>query len=345
MRCSTLAGRLVDHGATVHLLCSFEEEFPDWVCSSFPGEMHSLPVGMGGHAGAGEASHQGTWSAASQDDDASHCLDLMSGTIGSEHVGCVVVDHYGLDSRWHQLIRPSCAMLFAIDDLGDRDMEVDVLLDQNRSEEAATALYSKRVKNDCRILAGPSWSLVRDQFSSTGKRNARSLGENPPRILILMGGSDPDSLTARVLATLAAFPRELEITVVIGESGQLERLQNLASSMSHVVDIRVAERDMAGLMSRTDVAISAAGSTVWELCCMGVPMILFAKEVNQFGVIQQAEMAGAAVRLTDFGAEALHAVLGTMIGEGDLLNSMSRAGQRLVDGQGALRVSEVILKS
>ncbi|MEC7363813.1 MAG: glycosyltransferase [Actinomycetota bacterium] len=158
-----------------------------------------------------------------------------------------------------------------------------------------------------------------------------------------MGGSDPNALTSRVLAELSSFPIQLEITAVIGDPRQLSRLRELAGSMSHVVDIRVAERDMAGVMSRTDVAISAAGSTVWELCCMGIPMLLSAQELNQSGVLRQAAMAGAALPLDDLEKAGLHTALRSMISDGSLLESMSRAGQGLVDGQGAARVSEVIL--
>lgn len=343
MRCSTLASRLVTRGAVVHLMGKFDDGCPEWVRSAFPGVIHRLVPSDGERVGPTMSAQNASWPTATQQADARQCLSILSGSIRSGSVDCLVVDHYGLDSRWHRQVRPKCRMLFALDDLGDRDMDVDVLLDQNRDETAAAALYGRRVGPDCRILAGPKWSLVREQFSSHGGRVHRPSVQAPPRILILMGGSDPNALTSRVLAELSSFPIQLEITAVIGDPRQLSRLRELAGSMSHVVDIRVAERDMAGVMSRTDVAISAAGSTVWELCCMGIPMLLSAQELNQSGVIRQAAMAGAALPLDDLEKAGLHTALRSMISDGSLLESMSRAGQGLVDGQGAARVSEVIL--
>ena len=42
--------------------------------------------------------------------------------------------------------------------------------------------------------------------------------------------------------------------------------------------------NMAELMAWADVAISAAGSTAWELACMGLPAALIVVAENQTGI-------------------------------------------------------------
>ena len=240
-------------------------------------------------------------------------------------------------------MRPGCRKLLAIDELADRNLDVDILLDQNRSPHQARVDYEEYLSGEAVLLAGPHWSLIRPEFRDN-REEARSLNEKSPRVLVIMGGSDPDELTSDVLESLIGLKTRLDIIAVIGQPDQLERLELLTKTMSHSLEIRIGETKMAALMAEVDFAISAAGSTVWELCCMGVPMMLLAEEINQQAVVQQAEAAGAAVRLPSVELDCVKAVLSTMLNGRGRLEVMSRAGQDLVDGQGALRIAQLLLK-
>ena len=44
---------------------------------------------------------------------------------------------------------------------------------------------------------------------------------------------------------------------------------------------------VAELISNSDLVITAAGTTVWEICCLGVPSVLVAVEDNQLQSIQK----------------------------------------------------------
>ncbi|MDG2094648.1 MAG: UDP-2,4-diacetamido-2,4,6-trideoxy-beta-L-altropyranose hydrolase [Phycisphaerales bacterium] len=343
VRCSTLARQLCADGARVMLATRSMDQCPEWVSDLFPGEVHELRNDGAGCPDDGDPVPHASWLPTTQNEDASHVVELLS-DLGLQTIDCLVVDHYGIDARWHRQLRPSCKRIMAIDDLADRALDVDILLDQNRSPDLAIVAYEHRLPDDSRLLAGPEWSLIREEFRDS-RVQPRSLNEESPRVLVIMGGSDPDELTTQVLRSLTSIEHELEITAVIGRADQYEKLESLGSSMRHSLDVRVAERNMAALMAQADIAISAAGSTVWELCFMGIPMALAATEINQSAVIQQAEAAGAAVRLPDLGAHVIKAVLSTILNGRGRLGVMSRAGQQLVDGEGARRASEVILHS
>lgn len=341
VRCSTLARQLRESGARVLLATRSSDQCPQWVSDLFPGAIHELEDRGPAVTDEVDPVSHADWLATTQNEDAEQLLELLA-RLQLKEVDCLVVDHYGIDARWHRQLRPFCRKLLAIDDLADRDLDVDVLLDQNRSPQQATVDYEKRIPGEAVFLAGPHWSLIRHEF--LGRReHPRSLNEESPRLLIIMGGSDPDELTSAVLESLIGIKPRLDITAVIGQSDQLQRLEKLRASMDHALRIRVAETQMSNLMADVDLAISAAGSTVWELCCMGVPMALHAGELNQQAVVQQAEAAGAAVRLPDVKSDLVKAVLSTMLNGRGRLGVMSRAGQQLVDGEGARRVSEVIL--
>lgn len=282
------------------------------------------------------------WLETSQRDDASQVQALIDESLDGITLDWIVVDHYGLDARWHRSIRDRCRHLLAIDDLADRFLEVDVLLDQNRDPDVAATDYASIMGDNGRLLAGPNWALLRDEFrAQAGMPSER--GSNPRRLLVVMGGSDPRGLTETVVGALDGLNPPLEIVVVLGDERSSDRIQGLAAVGGHTVDVRVAESDMATLMSGVDVAISAAGSTVWELCCMGVPMALIAEEVNQAAVVAQAVQAGAAVQVSSLDGHEIREVLDTMMRDSARLKLMASAGQALVDGKGAGRVCDIML--
>ncbi len=343
VRCSTLATQLSADGARVLLVTHSMDHCPQWVIDLFPGEIHELREHESSIPDEGDPVSHADWLVTTQNEDAEQTLELMA-RLQLKQADCLVVDHYGIDARWHRQMRPFCRKLLAIDDLADRDLDVDVLLDQNRSLQQATVDYGNHLPSEAVVLAGPHWSLIRSEFRNR-RECPRSLNEQSPRLLVIMGGSDPGELTSAVVESLIGVETRLDITAVIGQSDQLQRLEKLRSSMVHDLRIRVAETQMASLMADADLAISAAGSAVWELCCMGVPMALLVGEVNQHAVIKQVEAAGAAVRLPAVGPDVIEAILGTILNGRGRLEVMSRAGQELVDGEGARRASEVILHS
>ena len=78
-------------------------------------------------------------------------------------VGVVVVDHYGLDSRWEEKIRPLVGALWVIDDLANRPHSCDVLLDPGLHLEPDRR-YRDWVPTNCRQLLGPTYALLRPEF-------------------------------------------------------------------------------------------------------------------------------------------------------------------------------------
>ena len=102
---------------------------------------------------------------------------------------------------------------------------------------------------------------------------------------------------------------------------------------------------MDELMAWCDVAIAAAGTTTWELCCLGVPAILVDVAENQTAVAQHLSRLGVAVHV-DFrdGSfdDKLLSELASLMASAELRSKMSNKGRALVDGYGASRVLSFI---
>ena len=165
-------------------------------------------------------------------------------------------------------------------------------------------------------------------------------------VLVVMGGTDPVGLAPAVVELLAGTGLPLEVTVIaVGENATLVSAAALGSRLS--VSILAPVDDLAALMGRQDLVISAAGTSVWELCCMGVPMAVVWAVDNQREGYDRVVAAGAALGLGagpemvgpeprgDGGAVAL---LRTALTDSRIRADLSLAGRHIVDGLGAWRV-------
>ena len=104
-------------------------------------------------------------------------------------------------------------------------------------------------------------------------------------------------------------------------------------------------RDIPGLMGWADLAISAAGSTCFELAHLGLPALLIVTADNQVLNSQGIASRGAAVHLGTIGDLSPGALVETVervLDDADLRDRMSDAGRRLVDGRGVERVAEAL---
>ena len=100
-------------------------------------------------------------------------------------------------------------------------------------------------------------------------------------------------------------------------------------------------RDMPKAMARAELALSAAGSTCWELAFMGVPTLTLSLADNQRPVARSLDEAGAAVDLgwhADLDASRLRDTIRRLAQSAAVRRSMGGIGRRLVDGQGGRRV-------
>ena len=73
-----------------------------------------------------ETAH-GDWLPVSQTQDANETAEI----IYDLEPDWIIVDHYALDVIWLSIVEKTNAKVLVIDDLGDRELICDVLLDQN----------------------------------------------------------------------------------------------------------------------------------------------------------------------------------------------------------------------
>lgn len=348
MRCLTLADALTARGAE----CQF-------ICREHPGNLlelirskgyiaHALPtsVPVGANSFATEIAPQSLahshWLGATQSEDAAACATILA----ELQPDWLIVDHYALDARWEEALKPYCRKLMVIDDLADRPHACDLLLDQTFGRQPED--YRAWVPAECRRLCGSQYALLRPEFAALRPYSLRRRAEPQLRhLLITMGGVDKDNATGQILAALriSPLPVDCRITVVMGATAPwLAEVERLAQAMPWPTQVRIGVSDMAQLMADSDLAIGAAGATSWERCCLGLPTIMLVLADNQRLVAQGLEQAQAAriIKQTQDIASCLPGLLRELIEQPMFLQNMSQSAARIVDGQGTATVIHLL---
>jgi UDP-2,4-diacetamido-2,4,6-trideoxy-beta-L-altropyranose hydrolase len=288
-------------------------------------------------------------SAAGSLDDAKELASLSR----RQNARWIVVDgyHFGAAYQRHLKSDPKSAetksaktksaktKLLLIDDMGKAAPYcADIVVNQNL--HASENMYSHREKYT-RLLLGSKYVMLRRNFTARRKRD-RTFSD-ARRLLILMGGSDPDNLTAKILEYLKTLNLPgWEARAIIGKDSRFqESLRDTILRNKLPVELLENPPDVAEPMEWADLAISAGGTTIWELAFMGVPVIAIARAEQELMLIRAAAARDVVVDLGMFqsvDAIKIKGAVESLAHDSDRRRRMSEAGRALIDGRGASRI-------
>lgn len=258
--------------------------------------------------------------------------------LGAEWIACDGY-HFGADYQ-RRLKSGGCKLLF-VDDYGHgAEYCADLVLNQNLYAEPSR--YQQRGPGT-ELLLGSQFALLRREFVAA-ERSPRMVAPVAKRLLITLGGADPAGFTPTAVAALAHVDRELEALVVVGGSNpRRAEIEHAASALGPRVQVVSAVDDMPVRMAWADLAVTAGGSTCWELLYSGVPALVVILADNQIAVAESVARNGAGLDLgwsTRVSSAQLGSAIAELARDYALRQAMVRSGQSLVDGRGAQRVVE-----
>jgi len=257
----------------------------------------------------------------------------------------VVVDGYHFRHEYYRVLKDAGIRVLQIDDYGTVGAyESSVILDQNAG--AAEYFYSNRERSTD-LLLGTRFILLRREFTAWPRRK-RATSRMARKILITMGGSDPENLTLRSIEAVSLLRNEdLEVVIVVGAGNSyLDSLQAAVGARGNQYRVLTNVSSMPELMAWADIAIIAGGGTLWELLYMGCPVVTYARNSKQeeilsylrtqktvqfMGLAEECDPAGLASALSDLMSSPARR------------REMAAQGRATVDGLGAQRVCEVLI--
>lgn len=332
MRCLTLADGLKQRGAHIRFV---SRELPMHLRDMLAAksiEFSSLD-GNADTSSMDDLAHA-HWLGSSQTQDAQATIQTLSDIIWD----WLVVDHYALDSRWESMLRQTAKSILVIDDIADRQHDCDVLLDQNFYSDMETR-YADKVPTYCRLLLGPRYALLRDEFQRLHEQIKPRSGP-VKRVLVFFGGMDADNYTGRAIEALTEINISgLHIDVVIGAQHPCrEQVKAVCAQYGFVCHVQTDK--MAELIAVADLAIGAGGAVTWERCCLGLPTLAIGTADNQQRQIADAALEGllCSPEIKDDLNQTIQMHFSALSENSYLRQSISRKCLQTVDGRGMLRV-------
>ncbi len=284
----------------------------------------------------------------------------------------ILVDSYYVTEKYLAALKSRITTIY-MDDIYAFSYPVDMLINYNIYGEEMG--YGKDAAfADTKLLLGAKYVPLREEFSagagyvqsrkelSAGAENVTPAEDRLLQtaeqqgtaadggILITTGGSDSFNLAGQLLTEAMKYDalKTKEYHVVSGSlNPHIGELQALAQEHGNI-HIHCNVTNMAELMAESKVALSAGGSTLYELCAMGVPVIAFSFAENQERLVQTFVKRGIAQYGGNYRTDGNKMIRNTIAGLETILEDENlRAEYRkkastLVDGKGADRIAEAI---
>ena len=265
-------------------------------------------------------------------------------TAARGECGAVVVDYHEAGSWYLARLRDAGLFVIARDDLASYTFPCQMVV--NGNADAARLPYRSST-GDTLFLLGPRYMVIRDEFLDPPVRVAPCQVRN---VLVMLGGADGQCLMPRILGLLDRIAGDFAVTAVVGPFFKdVDAIRKVAGTATRQITLVHSPASVLDLMLEADLAISAAGQTLYELACTGCPTIAIKTACNQDGqmrvMVEEGIILDAGDADRDDVISALESLFPRLISDVDRRRQMASAGQRLVDGRGSVRVAQEIVSA
>jgi len=323
-RCAVLAGACRQLGAEIHLLVRRRDV--------------AMPA-LGDWAGA--VLHEVPWDCGPEEDaqwTLEKCAEngLQSG----------VIDHYRIDAGYQQVLSDGGLRWLQFGNTG----HVHPLLGKwvhDANPQAKREDYLGRLVNpETECLLGPRYALVESRFGEVRAKSIRPQQRKVESVLLTFGGGDDRGGFERALGWLEALGFSgRRVLLTTGLNPQLEVLRKRADKDGRI-ELQVDNWQPAEVMAKCQLAITAGGTAVYELACLGVPTVIVNTAENQQATARAWQERGLAVSLGALemvvDAVAMEQI-GRLMEDGDARLALAKKSWEAVDGRGAERVAAALL--
>lgn len=200
--------------------------------------------------------------------------------------------------------------------------------------------------SEVKLWLGCEYIPLRDEFCSAKEKD---ISEEIKNVMITTGGTDGFHVTEYILNLYVKKYPNINFHVVAGRFfNNLHNLKEMEEKNNNVI-LHENVKKMSDLMNKCDVAVSAGGTTLYELCAMGVPTICFSVADNQS--IGVRAMGNQNIMLSAGDIRDGQDTFGKRLEEcfdklqtGNVRSTYSGRMQSFVDGKGAERIAKIIRK-
>ena len=261
----------------------------------------------------------------------------------------IFVDSYFVTEHYFACLSEFAKVAY-MDDLRAFDYKVDLVVNYDVIPSARKQEYELSYTNAGVSLLGAGYTPLRKQF----QKQEVSLRSQIKNILITTGGSDPYDFTFTLSDYLLSLELDIEIHIVVGKIFKnVDSLEELSKQYSSL-HLHYNVSDMASLMKQCDYAVSAAGTTLYELCALGIPTISISMADNQIPMAETFAEADAVPYAGDIRVSTTEELKNILNQISNLLLTLQKNMENyvkqqknmhsLVDGNGAVKIAKELCK-
>ena len=216
----------------------------------------------------------------------------------------------------------------------------------NYSTDIDYEFYNHNYTNITKLLLGAKYAPLRKEFQDVRHKPSEN---GRCRILLTTGNTDSCNYVGRILESLKKTgSKTLQLNVVVGGMFETKAGLHQIYDDDSMVVLHENVKSMSTLMAISDLAISASGTTVYELAAANVPTISFAmveeqvksaRKLSELGVVEYCgeiyndeksvieKIVSSTLRLADNSKER---------------QKLSKKANSVIDGRGCKRIVDIL---
>lgn len=264
--------------------------------------------------------------------------------IEQNKIEVLLLDSYEVTSSYMQNLRKITRLVY-MDDLYAFPYGVDAII--NDAVGVKEEMYPYASENGTQLWLGTPYISIREEF----RNKYIDIHTHVKNIIFTTGGADQEHVCQSFLQYILEknlFP-DITFHIVVGKFfTQVELLEQLQRSRTGVILHKNVKR-MSEIMMQCDMAISAGGNTLNELCVLGIPTICFSTADNQVEGIQmfadkKLMLTNGDVRDNPGFFDCLIKQVDRLMVDYDLRKQMSEREKAMIDGNGAYRIAKNLIE-
>lgn len=258
--------------------------------------------------------------------------DYITENVKSEDL--CIVDSYLATQELLESISLRAKKVLYIDDTNRINYPRGIIV--NPSLDVSGMNYSKTQSRD--YLLGPEYIILRSSFLRMERRTVRN---SVCKVIITMGGSDFRQLTPAIINEVSSCYPHIQFDVIIGAAfTNLDEISAL--SYSNVsLHYNIDENTMREMMISADVAITAAGQTIYELIATRTPFIPIQIAENQSNNIHSIQKLGLITKSILYSSQSFISDLNvsfTQLLDFKVRKNLIKKFENIIDGKGRRRI-------
>jgi spore coat polysaccharide biosynthesis predicted glycosyltransferase SpsG len=257
----------------------------------------------------------------------------------------VVVDSYLLPASVYADLKDRWPLL-ALTDGDPRGRVADLYLDQNLGAEAS----AWATPEGARHLGGLDYAQQRREIvrQRPSAPKAAADEQTPLRALAFFGGTDAFGVAPRVARLVARAGVAVELTAIAATPELAEEIAGITPAPGQAIHVIGPTDTLAELVADSDVVLSAAGTSAWELFCLGAAVGFVCVADNQqdaYVRMDQDQLAVGIATLAELDGDFAEPVarMRELLGDVRLRERLRAACWAMVDGRGPARVADALL--